>query len=200
MELSISQLADQAGVSVRTVRYYIEEGLLPPPQVRGRNAYYEEDYLYRLILIQKLKQAFLPLAEIRRRLDQLTPQQVRALLAEDASQDPNIRTPARPITQSSLAEALGSGNDSAASYIARVLSNQAQPPSAPRPIQRRGEEILPSTAPTIALETRESAWLKIELANGVELHLRQPLDTQFAGRVQQLILYAKRLFDTRRPV
>ncbi|MDP9381147.1 MAG: MerR family DNA-binding transcriptional regulator [Chloroflexota bacterium] len=29
--MGISELAERAGVSLRTVRYYVSEGLLPPP-------------------------------------------------------------------------------------------------------------------------------------------------------------------------
>ncbi|MCC6705677.1 MAG: MerR family DNA-binding transcriptional regulator, partial [Thermomicrobiales bacterium] len=32
---SLQELSDAAGVSPRTVRYYIAEGLLPPPEPAG---------------------------------------------------------------------------------------------------------------------------------------------------------------------
>jgi len=37
--LLINDLAKKAGVSVRTIRYYVKEGLLPAPQFRGRNSF-----------------------------------------------------------------------------------------------------------------------------------------------------------------
>ncbi|HZW02420.1 MAG TPA: MerR family transcriptional regulator, partial [Anaerolineaceae bacterium] len=55
----IHELADLAGVSIRTIRYYINEGLLPAPDARGRYSTYREEYLDRLRLIRKLKDAFL---------------------------------------------------------------------------------------------------------------------------------------------
>ncbi|MCL4562693.1 MAG: MerR family transcriptional regulator, partial [Chloroflexi bacterium] len=57
--LLIHELARRAGVSVRTIRYYIEEGLLPPPGNLGRYSLYGEEYLDRLELIRQLKAAYL---------------------------------------------------------------------------------------------------------------------------------------------
>jgi len=50
-------LAALCGVSERTVRYYVEEGLLPPPRGRGRGAHFDDDHLVRLRLIKAMQQA-----------------------------------------------------------------------------------------------------------------------------------------------
>ncbi len=50
-------LAHLCGISERTVRFYVEEGLLPPPSGRGRGAHYAEDHLTRLRLIRAMQQA-----------------------------------------------------------------------------------------------------------------------------------------------
>ncbi|MEJ2722174.1 MAG: MerR family transcriptional regulator, partial [bacterium] len=54
---NIWELAEQAGVSRRTVHYYVKEGLLPPPDGRGRNARYREEHLLKLVLIGLLKKS-----------------------------------------------------------------------------------------------------------------------------------------------
>ena len=54
-QILIGELAKKAGVSVRTIRYYVMEGLLPSPEVRGRYTVYDEEYLNRIILIRYLK-------------------------------------------------------------------------------------------------------------------------------------------------
>lgn len=48
------ELATAAGVKVRNLRYYQERGLLPPPRREGRIAWYSEDHLARLRLIDDL--------------------------------------------------------------------------------------------------------------------------------------------------
>ncbi|WP_037887077.1 MerR family transcriptional regulator [Streptomyces sp. NRRL S-87] len=48
------ELAEAAGVKERNLRYYQERGLLPPPRREGRIAWYSEDHLVRLRLIDDL--------------------------------------------------------------------------------------------------------------------------------------------------
>jgi DNA-binding transcriptional MerR regulator len=54
-DLSVEELAERAGVTVRTIRYYQSEGLLPPPGRVGREARYGGAHLERLGLIARLQ-------------------------------------------------------------------------------------------------------------------------------------------------
>ena len=62
--LSADELAARAGVSVRTVRYYQSEGLLPAPARQGREARYDALHLERLRLINELRDRGLRLSTI----------------------------------------------------------------------------------------------------------------------------------------
>ncbi|XRQ07155.1 MerR family transcriptional regulator [Actinomadura welshii] len=53
-EYRIGELATAAGVPVRTLRYYQERKLLPPPRREGRIGLYSEDHLARLRMIGNL--------------------------------------------------------------------------------------------------------------------------------------------------
>jgi len=64
----LAELAERAGVSARTVRFYIEQSLLLPPTGGGSGSRYAEENLTRLRHIRRLSAQNLPLAEIRRRL------------------------------------------------------------------------------------------------------------------------------------
>jgi DNA-binding transcriptional MerR regulator len=73
--MGIAELARRAGVTPRTIRYYVTEGLLPAPAGQGQRRAYGLAHLDRLEAIRELKAAYLPLHEIRRRLgDDLIPQ------------------------------------------------------------------------------------------------------------------------------
>lgn len=83
-QLLVHELAERAGVSVRTIRYYIAEGLLPAPTTRGRYAYYSEEYLDLIELIRRLKDAYLPLREIRSLVLNLPSRVVGQILEKNA--------------------------------------------------------------------------------------------------------------------
>lgn len=65
---TLGELADAADVSTRTIRYYISEGLLPPPEGAGHASRYTDVHLTRLRQIAALKAQYLPLREIRNRI------------------------------------------------------------------------------------------------------------------------------------
>ena len=76
---SLTELADLAGVTPRTVRYYLAQGLLPAVGQTGPGSKYGADHLDRLRLIKRLQAEHLPLAEIRHRLEGLDPETIRDL-------------------------------------------------------------------------------------------------------------------------
>jgi DNA-binding transcriptional MerR regulator len=65
----IEELADLGGVTRRTVRYYVQEGLLPPPLGLGRGRHYGEQHLERLLKVKALQEQGMPLAAIREAID-----------------------------------------------------------------------------------------------------------------------------------
>ena len=65
MEYKVSELAEKAGVTKRTIHYYISKGLLLPPEGSGVNSVYNDEHLNRLLLIKKLQSEYMPLNKIR---------------------------------------------------------------------------------------------------------------------------------------
>ncbi|MEX0990975.1 MAG: MerR family transcriptional regulator [Actinomycetota bacterium] len=64
----VEELAEQAGTSVDTIRYYQHRGLLAAPAREGRVAYYSDAHAERLQRIRELKDQGLSLATIGRLL------------------------------------------------------------------------------------------------------------------------------------
>jgi hypothetical protein len=65
----IDELAQKAGLTVDTIRYYAREGLLPPPAKQGRNRLYDAGHLERLDRIRELQAQRFSLAAIRAIVD-----------------------------------------------------------------------------------------------------------------------------------
>jgi DNA-binding transcriptional MerR regulator len=207
---SLPELTRAAGVSTRTIRYYMGEGLLPPPTGAGPGSHYSDAHLDRLRLIGQLKAEYLPLREIRRRLDGLSDQEVRDLLAHP------VAPPER---------------DSAVDYVGRLLRSRparAMPDPTPARVELH-ETILPSAALDAALSDSESpppspmlgrvypaasldlppesetgadeaaaadpgSWRRVPLGDDAELLIRESAYRRRRDRVEWLIAWARRVF------
>jgi len=69
--LKIGQIAEQSGLSVKTIRYYEEIGLLAPNVKRSQSGYrlFEPEVLNRLAFVKRAQSLGLSLAEIARILN-----------------------------------------------------------------------------------------------------------------------------------
>jgi DNA-binding transcriptional MerR regulator len=67
--LTIRQLAERTGMTVRNIRAHQTRGLLPPPVVRGRTGYYDEEHVARIELTREMQADGLNLEAIRRVLE-----------------------------------------------------------------------------------------------------------------------------------
>ena len=198
----ISELANKAAISVRTIRYYIEEGLLPAPQLRGRYSLYDEDYLYLLMLIKHLQEAHLPLKEIRHQIERLTPEEVIDLLRGYGEDIPSV---SNHLSVQDVQLTLHEVRDEAITakeYIARILDAHTPPP---RKLPSKAESLplpakpaMPASALphdfTLESNIHESVWRRIIFAPGVELHVNQLLGKSIMDRVQQLMDFASKIF------
>jgi len=61
----VQDLADLADVSRRTVRYYVQEGLIPAPLGVGRGRHYGRAHLERLLQVKALQAAGRTLDDVR---------------------------------------------------------------------------------------------------------------------------------------
>jgi DNA-binding transcriptional MerR regulator len=197
-ELLIHELAERAGISVRTIRYYIEEGLLPQPSYQGKYSYYHLNYLDRLELIRRLKDSYLPLREIREIMTSLSDDEVQLKLKEQPMTSPKQGNEPLPAQQA------GKPGENALRYINQLMEDQTRYKTkgtgskSTSKIDDQNEIWMharissPKSSPA---DTDEQTWQRITLAPGVELHLRQPVDSSTQSRVQQVINYAKRMFS-----
>ena len=52
-QFNINQLSELTGFSVRSIRYYVQQGVLDKPEGIKRNAFYQRHHLEQLMLIKK---------------------------------------------------------------------------------------------------------------------------------------------------
>jgi DNA-binding transcriptional MerR regulator len=91
----LEELADAVRVPVRTIRYYIQRGLLAAPDFRGAHTIYTREHRLRLDAIRALQERDLPLDEIARRLAAMTPGELAAAARGELAAEP-ARSPVAP--------------------------------------------------------------------------------------------------------
>jgi DNA-binding transcriptional MerR regulator len=200
----LNELSAAADVTPRTIRYYVQQGLLPAPGTRGPGTRYERGYLDRLQLIRRLQRQHLPLAEIRKRLDALDDDGVRDALAGSAdapsdssaldyvhelltrqaarSADPTLPTASAAFPTSMPAaqpEGARRGGSALGGAFTRMLGAVRAPELPP------GQQSTRST---------RSTWERIPIAPDVELHVRRPLSREQNRQVERLLDAARDLF------
>ena len=202
---SLTELADLGGVTPRTVRYYLGQGLLPAVGPSGPGSKYDATHLARLRLIRRLQAEHLPLAEIRRRLEGLDDAEIRHLVGS--------REPAPPAGSALdyLRTVLdGPGLDrvpvAGPAGTTSVALHRASPVApAPRSLLRRAAVDPPTLAvgeavaqhrdepPSAPME--RSQWERIALGPDVELHVRRPLARAQQKGVDRLVTIARELLE-----
>jgi len=131
----LEELAAEAGVSPRTVRYYVQRGLLAAPEFRGKDTAYGREHLLRLHAIKHLQEAHLPLDGIQVRLANATEAELVKLARGNvhAAVRPPFEEPRDTRTDKKQRHPYrSSGRDDSAPDEARLLPLPEPFPSDPR--------------------------------------------------------------------
>lgn len=199
-ELTLEDLAKQSGLSIRTLRFYIQEGLLPGPDTRGKYASYSRQHVEQLELIQRLKARYLPLDHIRQLLENLTPEGVNEMLQLQESLSPANEEKIMAKLEDPHAAIAGS---SALDYIrglekSHEIIQEMQPPFAPQPVtkKKKNYNAINNNAGKKVLRQRpiEESWERLILSEGVELHVRSTRMKDIRAEIKSLIEFARDLF------
>ncbi len=167
--IDLVELSDKAKVSTRTIRYYIQQGLIPAPETRGPGAHYGPEHVDRLRLIKRLQLEHLPLSEIRRRIEKLSPDEVKRIL--DARPDPAPGSASEYVTRV-LSEGLGSVKAMESAAPSFRVGRQYKPPAPAR-----------------------SHWERFTIAPDVELQVRRPGSREDQKRIERLLEAAREIFN-----
>ncbi len=133
---NLRELCRETDVTERTVRYYIKEGLLPPPSGSGPFSRYAYEHWLRLQFIKRLKDEYLPLSEIKNllngrslpELDQLA-QQVQLIPAAELTAKGSGMAPAEPEPGDPLLGLLRRESEPGEAPARKMLREQMAPAS-----------------------------------------------------------------------
>lgn len=197
--LTLQELADQTGVEPRTIRSYVEKGVIPGPGSLGRGARYPRETLDRLKVLQLLRDAnrSLTLDQIRVLLHGIGPSQLRAIAdgamrigalidTDAAGSSPLPRTAAMDYLQS-LREA-SSDSRSRDRLSAVLMCAKAPNPDDDRlPILEAAARALAQLAGTSSSRgTRGESWYRISLTPDIELSVRGEFGTEQLAQLHRI--------------
>jgi DNA-binding transcriptional MerR regulator len=109
--LTIDQLAQRTGMTVRNIRAHQSRGLLPPPVVEARTGYYDREHLARIKLIQEMQAEGFNLKAIERLIEGSSGAVEEALGFKRAALTPFGDEEPEYITQAELDERLNGPHD-----------------------------------------------------------------------------------------
>lgn len=179
LRMTIGELAKRTGVTPRTIRFYVAEGLLPQGTVSGRLRLYGPEHEYRLRLIKLLQDEDLPLKRIKARLDALSEAEIRKYvsLGEEIKAREAREGPANPRQE---------------------LQFMFSPPSpqarlrfqlrSERPLMLRSV-LRESSADNLSARAA-GLWRKVPIAPGIELLYEVTDDAKRMAKIQQIVQYA----------
>ena len=203
-EYTLEDLAKMLRINPRTIRSYIQQGLLSGPDSLGRNARYSDYHLKRLRVIRTLKEVHhLPLSEIRRLVTMAGPEEDIEIQLVPLSGE--IQTEVSEATEeeaSAPSSALDYVRARRASAQGRRMEEKTETLAAPPPISSRPIEPDDSTtSPLEALlcklrdqgmlanvprKTRGEEWVRLEVTPDIEIHVRGQLRGEQLSDFEQL--------------
>lgn len=182
-------LCDLAGVTARTVRYYIAQGLLPQPGAGREARKYGQGTLDRLRLIRQLQREHLPLAEIRARLAPLNDDAVAALLTAEPAPSAPLGS-AREYLDAVLGVARRQAAPAPRGAVPRHQALTVRDATPPQPRPAPPPQVTPDTWP----RGREQ-WERLRLHDDIELHVRRPASRELNRRLERLLEAARRILN-----
>ena len=177
LELTLDELAQRVGISTRTIRFYIAQGLLEGPGTRGKAASYGAEHLVRLRLIRLLTARHVPLAEAQALLAGLALEDARALLAAEEERSGQLRD----------AEVRQSPRDYVSALLDEARQGRQEPPrrKLEDPYTSKGWQAPPPSK--VVAPKGAASWSRVVLAPGVELHVRADVGQPERELIERLL-------------
>jgi len=167
-DLTIDDLAREAGIPSRTVRFYQTRGLLPRPEMRGRVAHYGPAHVERLRLIAQLQDRGLKIKAIHELLGRVERGETRLeewLGLEDRLREPWAGDESRIVNAEELAALAG---DLRPGRLADLVRHGL--------VTRRGGSFLVPSLALLQLALRlETAGVDLDTVAGLQRTLRKRL-------------------------
>jgi len=165
---SITELEDATKINRRTIHYYSQKKIIPPPEGKGGSAKYGLRHYYSLILIKQMQKSHLKLSGIKEALDSMSIDELDKLAkaAQKSTVDwDNITLENWMNAELNLNTGIATEPD--ASYSNENISFLNVPK---RKRSNKNESYLSRIKREPA--SSKTAWERFEIIKGIEIHIR----------------------------
>lgn len=192
--LTLQDLAGETGVEPRTIRSYVEKGVIPGPESLGRGAKYPRETLDRLKVLQLLRDAnrALTLDQIRVLLQGIGPSQMRAIADGDLRIGAVIDTDAINASQSPKTAALDYLRSIRGAAGLKAWKTSFHKTAAREddqlPVLENAARALAALVglPASSRSARGENWYRISLTPDIELSVRGEFDTEQLAQLHRI--------------
>lgn len=192
--ITINELSKMANVTIRTIRFYTDEGVLDEPAGRDRYARYTRRHYLQLSAAKTLKAMFLPLRVIRDRIASLNDHELEAL-AGPVPADVETRFAEAEHSHMALAESSVFVLNQVRNAPISQRTMRYAPVRPPREQYDFDDElsaplsqIHPSLLTrTVAPSSTSDVWHRIAVSANIELHVREEAMQEEAGEIRRIL-------------
>jgi len=179
---TIDDLSELTGHSRRTIRYYIQEGLVDSPAGRGKGGFYFEKHLSQLRLIKNLQEKGMSLSSISKYMEQgkedkekLNNKSANYKMSDEAFPGARQRSDMMKMKmdKDSIKEAFYNENKKLNYKTLHFLDPYALPPRSKREV-----------------------WVKHEIAPGLEINIKRDLEKKQKRKIDDIIRVAREILGS----
>ncbi len=188
---TIEQLSELTGYSKRTIRYYIEQGLLNAPAGRGKGGFYFNSHLNKLGIIKKLQEKGMSLSAIS------------AYIKQDTEEGQYLYNDyLRPQSSSSISEESFPGASYRAGMIRKKIYGNLSDPQKEVPENNGMKDanmLLNMDFPQKPLrcealpQIQRDVWVKYEIAPGLEINAKREVEQGQKKKIDDIIKIARQI-------
>jgi DNA-binding transcriptional MerR regulator len=191
--ITINELSKMADVTIRTIRFYTDEGVLDEPAGRDRYARYTRRHYLQLSAAKTLKAMFLPLRVIRDRIASLNDHELEVLAGPVPPEiEARFAEAEHPRFMVAERQAFYLNEVQHAVVSAKDVRRAAMAPAAHRDdddaLTAPFVQIHPSLLTrTVAPSSTSDVWHRIAISANIELHVREEAMQEEAGEIRRIL-------------
>ncbi len=185
---SITELEELTQINRRTIHYYIQQKLIPPPEGKGGSAKYGKVHYYRLLLIKHMQKSHLRLSGIKEALDSMSREELKKMVSSINNSNMDWDT-------DSLGKWMNINEPKEITDFSKSSHSKNVNMSFLKKPQKKQKSYAGSFFGKVKrkFDYQESLWERFVISDGIEIHIRNDIMKANESVLKDWIDYLKNL-------